>query len=249
MSGDLVPSNSASLQNSNPLEGGHAENLPAGGVDVPLPRTSSAGRKAEIERIMREDYGRYVHERLDREHLEILEQETADANPDAVPAFRPLEPAASRAELCETVDGQQLVSEWDEMGGFGIHLRHTQEAAKALVKDVADTVRGAKAFMARFDADVPEPARMAVYRTLAAGAPQWVTPVDNAGVAKFKGNPVGVELVGEWGPDAPKNIARVWERVNSTIADLFDEDKDALFEWFASLNAQQAKAIVRRLAQ
>lgn len=82
--------------------------------------------------------------------------------------------------------------------------------------------------MQRFDEAVPEPSRLAVYRELGRGAPMHVAPVDEAGVAKFKGTSVGVELIDEWGPDAPKRIATVWNRVNQTTEHLYDEDADAV---------------------
>ena len=249
MSNELATHNPANLPGStSPGEGGaQVENPPAGGF------ASVAGRRvpdmAYIMNVMRTDYPRYLAEGLDKIHLELLELETGDAHPDAVPAFRPLEPSASRAELCESVDGQQLVSEWDALGGFAIHLRHTQEAAKTLVSDVADSVRGRKAFMEAFDRSVPEPARLAVYRELARGRPMHVVPVDQAGISKFASHPAGKELIAEWGADAPKRIATFWQRVNQTVEDLFEEDKAALFDWFETLSAAQAKAIVRRMSQ
>jgi hypothetical protein len=242
MSNDLVPD-----PNSQGEGGTRAENLPAGGV------ASVAGRKVPdmgyVEHVMRTDYQRYLYEGLDKVHLEHLERQTAAADPDALPAFQPMEPAASRAELSDSVDGQQLVEDWDDLGGFSIHLRHTQEAAKAIVSDVADTVRGRKAFMESFDRYVPEAARMAVYRTLAQGAPLHVIPVDDAGIAKFTSHPAGKELVAEWGSDAPRRIATFWQRVNATVEKLFDDDRDGLFDWFETLSPSQAKAIVRRMSQ
>lgn len=191
---------------------------------------------------MREDISRYYAEGLDREYLGLLRDETGTR-----PAFDPMAADESRQLMSATPVGARLVHEWDNMGGFRLHLGRVQERVGGIVRDLGDD-RHQRAFMEWFDRSLPEGVRYAIYDEIAAGPPSWVSPVDEAGLKKFGSNPVGAELLAEWGADAAGNVACVWRRVERLKEQLGD-DADLFFDWFEELRPDEAQTILRVVAK
>ncbi len=239
MSNDLIVSTDSGAAAGGPATG----YTPAGEWSGGASRTPSAGRRREIEAVMRTDIESYFAQGLDRELAAILAGDVANADPDAVKATVPMHWRDSRRELQATHDGAALVHEWDSKGGFSVHLQAVQDRAAKIVQAVGDN-RAQRLFMQRFDNAFPDHVRFALYDEMTNGLPGYVRPVDDAGLKRFAANPVGADLVKEWGSDAPTRVAIAWQRVER-IKSALGEDADEFFAWFETLKPAHAKAIMQ----
>jgi hypothetical protein len=103
--------------------------------------------------------------------------------------------------------------------------------------------------MASFDLDVSERARWHIYDELRQPAPS-VPPASAADVTLFASNPVGSDLIAEWGSAASDMIARIFARTKRFRAALDDEaDFESFRGWYDRLPAQSIKAILRQLGR
>lgn len=232
------------FEESGAVAGGPAtESAPAGGGGVIASRAAPAGRRQEIETIMRTDIERYFSEGLDREYSAILTGDAYAANPDSVKPTVPMDWRDSRNELSATPEGARLVQEWEMRGGFKPCLEIVQATASEIVRDIGGT-REQRAFMARFDEALPDHVRYALYAELMEGAPGYVRPADAAALAKFGATDVGGALLAEWGSDGPRRVATAWKRVER-VKEALGDDADVFFGWFDTLRPSEAKAIMR----
>lgn len=204
-------------------------------------------RKAEIEHLMRSDFARYENEGLSREYQALLEAEQMEVDPDSLPATRPLAADVSRTEMCGSEAGRKLVSAWDQMGGFSAHLANVQRDVGEMVRSIG-TVRAQRAFMERFDRDVPIAARLALYDEIAAGRNAYVEPATPGQVKHFAATPAGAILVAEWGSWAPEKVAMLRSRAARLQASMDEDDAFTFWDWFDHLEAGPVVAIFRNLA-
>lgn len=215
------------------------------GVASPLP--AGAGRKAEIEHIMRTDFAAYESSGLSREYLEILEAEQFEINPDSVNPTRPMEADQSRNALCSSEAGRKLVSGWESMGGFRVHLGNVQRDVSRVVQTFGGN-REQRVFMEHFDREVPEPARIAIYAEIANGPDLYVTPAAPSEVKHFASTPAGASLVAEWGSYAAEKVAMLRARAKRLDENMSEEESGDFWTWFDNLEPGPVAAIFRKLA-
>ncbi|RWH93741.1 MAG: hypothetical protein EOQ89_04855 [Mesorhizobium sp.] len=209
--------------------------------------TVNPTRKAEIERIMNEDFDLYESSGLNKEYLALLEAEQFEINPDSVNPTRPMEADQSRNALCSSQAGRQLVADWDSMGGFRVHLANVQKDVGEIVRSLG-SVREQRVFMAKFDRDIPEPARYAVYDEIAAGRGLYVAPASSAEIKLFASTPAGRTLMEEWGSVAAERVAMLRSRAARLTANMNEDEADDFWTWFNNLEPGPVAAILRKLA-
>lgn len=242
---DLTKYESGAESGSSPatdnLAGGWSEQGAAS------PGIPSPARKAEIERIMREDFDTY-QQKYSREYQAILEAEQEEIAPDTVDPLRPMHWEDARGELSQSHAGLALIRDWESLGGFRRQHEHAQNGAREIVKSF-DTVREQRAFMERFDRDLSESARYAIYANLATGKPYYSEPANQTVVAEFTATDVGRDLAKEWGHDAPAMIGLVRKRAERLFETMSDEDAADFRAWFDGLPKSQIAAVMRGVAR
>lgn len=204
-------------------------------------------RKAEIERLMAEDFDAYERSGLNKEYLALLEAEQFELDPDSMPATRPLPADVSRNSLCSSEAGRRLVKDWEQMGGFKTQLVHVQNDVGEIVRSLG-SVREQRVFMATFDRDIPEPARYAVYDEIAAGRGLYVAPASSAEIKLFASTPAGRTLMEEWGSVAAERVAMLRSRAARMTANMSEDEADDFWTWFDNLEPGPVAAIFRKLA-
>lgn len=229
---------------SGAAAGGPATDAPAGQGSGFASPAASAGRRAEIEAIMRGDIESYHAQGLDREYAAILANDVAEVDPDKFDAARPMHWEDGRRDLSLSALGRALVQEWSEHGAFRPRYERVQKEALDVVRAIGASNRERLVFTENFDRCMTEGTRLAVYREIAAGAPGYVEPVDEDGLWKFGKVDVGQELLGEWGTDAPVRVATFWMRVNRLKQMAGSEGFREFCEWFELLKPREAHAIV-----
>jgi hypothetical protein len=247
LSNDLTQfegSGAAAIPATDSLVGDHFE-----GAGIASPFTPEmVARKAELEKIRDTDIDRYFSERHDRELLRIMKAEMAAVDPDSVSPLDPMDWQEARREFGTDVAGSALVSEWERAGGFRLNYERVQERVSKLVGSF-ETRREQRAFMARFDRDLTESCRNAIYSNIAQGRPTFVRPADAATMKQFAATDVGQELIAEWGPDAPEKVALIRTRAARFYETLSDDDLADFGVWFESLKPRQIAAICRSLVR
>ncbi|RWE53852.1 MAG: hypothetical protein EOS24_26025 [Mesorhizobium sp.] len=204
-------------------------------------------RKAEIEAIMRTDFAAYESSGLSREYLEILEAEQFEINPDSVNPTRPMQADQSRNSMCSSEAGRKLVSDWESMGGFRVHLANVQRDVSRIVQTFGGN-REQRVFMEHFDREIPEPARFAIFAEIASGPDLYVTPAAPSEVKLFASTPAGGLLVAEWGSYAAEKVAMLRARAKRLTDNMSEEDAHEFRFWLDGLDAGQAAAIFRKMA-
>ena len=237
MSGDIQK------YDSGAVAGGPATDTPTGGSGGFASPSGSAGRRAEIEAIMRSDIESYHAQGLDREYAAILANDVAEVDPDKFDAASPMHWEDGRRDLSLSALGRALVQEWSEHGAFRPRYERVQKEALDVVRAIGASNRERLVFTETFDRCMTEGTRLAVYREIAAGAPGYVEPVGRDGLAKFAGCDAGKDLVTEWGVDAPRRIATFWNRVERLKQMTGAEGFREFAEWFDLLKPKEAKAI------
>lgn len=242
---DLTKYESGAESGSSPatdsLAGGHW-----GGGFASSAAPSSA-RKAEIEAVMHSDFDLYQRT-LSREYQAILEAEQEEIAPDTVDPLRPMHWEDARGELSQSHAGLALIRDWESLGGFRRQHEHAQAGAKEVVRQL-DTTRERRAFMERFDRDLSESARYAIYANLATGRPSYSEPANQTVVAEFTATDVGRDLAKEWGHDAPAMIGLVRKRAERLFETMSDEDAADFRAWFDGLPKSQMIAVMRGVAR
>lgn len=203
-------------------------------------------RKAEIERIMNEDFDLYERSGLNKEYLALLEAEQLEINPDSVNPTRPLAAEESRVGMCSSEAGRKLVSDWDNMGGFRVHLANVQKTITRMVSVIGSN-RAQRAFMERFDRDVPEGARYAVYSDIAMGDSMYVAPATGDQIAEFGKTPAGKAMLSEWGSRAAENVSVIRARAARMISQMPDDEVPGFLAWVDDLPAEIVTSIYRNL--
>lgn len=229
MTNDLVKSEQTSPAGQGAAGG---ESLPAdleGNADASS--QTSTGRKAEIQKVMKTDIDRYYDEGLDKEYQEILEAEQFATNPDSVDPIQNLPADQSRMDMLQSPEGAELVGEWESLGGFKAHLANVQRDVSGFVSVLPD-YRSQRAFMERFDRDLSEGARYALYREFSYPGFEYVEPADDNTVNNFESSEPGRELVGRWGSEAPTRIARIYKRADRLYSSMNDVEALEFSEWF-----------------
>jgi hypothetical protein len=245
MSNELTISENPGAAGAGSATGEATGTEQSGGASLPA---AGVGRRALIEQIMRTDIDRYYSEGLDRELAQILEGDQVAANPDAGTPTRPMDADLSRTQLCSSDAGRRLVADWDEMGGFRTHLSRVQQTVGEIVKEAGTNLRQ-RYFMERFDQDVPEAARYAVYAEIANGAPAYVVPAVQSAIDRFKATPAGEILVREWGSDSAEAVAILRVRARRLNDALSDDDAHEFWFWLDEQTPEAAAAIFRKLAR
>jgi hypothetical protein len=243
-------SNDLTISDSSGAAGGPAtaDNL-TGGVErarfASLPADSA--RKAELEAIMRTDFDRYESEGLDREYRALIEAEAVAVDPNTGNPTQPMPAADSRVALCGSIEGQKLVAHWERWGGFNAHLNNVQNTVGSLVRNIGDN-RAQRAFMERFDRNVPDAARLAVYDEIATGAPTFVQPASEGEIKKFAATPAGRAMVDEWGSDAAEKVAKLRTRAARLTEQMYEDEAGDFWDWFEELGTDTIITIYRRMA-
>ncbi len=244
MSNDLVSSSGGPVAVSDTGGSGYGAGGGEGGHRLP-----SAGRRAEIERIMATDRARYFREGLDQELAELRAEEAGDVDPDDSPTV-PLVASRSLQMFQATAEGAALVSAWRSApGGFETQLRKVQSDVGAIARELGDA-RHQRAFMEKFDRSLTERARYHVYNEIKNGSLGSARPASSADMAVFGSSLPGAELLKEWGPLAAVKVGRVWARIARFRENLSDEaDFTSFTTWYDNLSPSAVKAIVRHLAR
>ncbi|RUW53741.1 hypothetical protein [Mesorhizobium sp. M8A.F.Ca.ET.021.01.1.1] len=243
MSNELTVSNPGAAGAGSATGEGLTTGVHQTGIASP---SGGTGRKAEIERAMREDFDLYERSGMSAEYRQILESEQAQINPDLVNPTQPMDAEQSRNLLCGSQAGRRLVSDWDSLGGFRVHLGNVQRSASEIVRSLGGN-REQRVFMEHFDRHVPEPARLAVYAEIAAGS-MYVTPATAAEVNSFAATPAGKALVAEWGADAAACVAQLRARAKRIDDGLDEDDAHEFWFWLDEQTPATAAAIFRKMA-
>ncbi|TIO26939.1 hypothetical protein [Mesorhizobium sp.] len=243
MSNELTVSDSGAAAATGPATDGLAgDGGQAGFASLSVNPT----RKAEIERIMNEDFDLYERSGLNKEYLALLEAEQFEINPDSVNPTRPMEADQSRNEMCSSEAGRRLVMDWEQAGGFKVHLANVQKTVSKMVS-VFGSNRAQRAFMERFDRDVPEGARYAIYGDIAMGDSMYVAPATGDQLAEFGKTPAGKAMLSEWGSRAAENVSVIRARAARMISQMPDEDVPEFLAWVDELPADIVTSIYRNL--
>ncbi|MER9840330.1 hypothetical protein NKJ59_03595 [Mesorhizobium australicum] len=244
MSNELtISENSGAARAGSATEGLTGGGEQAGFASLPANPT----RKAEIERIMREDFDLYERSGLNREYLALLQAEQYQINPDSVNPTVPMQADQSRIALCSSEAGRKLVSDWDSMGGFKAHLANVQRDVAEIVRSMGGN-RAQRVFMEHFDREVPVPARLAVYDEIAAGVSAYVPPASAGEVKHFTATPAGAALVAEWGTTASEKVAMLRTRAKRINDALSEDDAHEFWFWLDEQAPAAAAAIFRKMA-
>lgn len=238
---DLTTYESGAASSGLPATGGLAGGW--SGEGAASPGIPSSARKAEIERVMKEDFDLYDRT-MSREYRAILEAEQEELAPDTVDPLRPMHWEDARGELSQTNAGRALVSDWERMGGFRRQHEYAQAGAREIVKGF-DTIREQRAFMERFDRDLPESARYAIYAVLASGLPSYSEAANQTVVAEFTQTDVGRELANEWGHDAPAKIGLFRKRIERLFETISPEDEHEFRDWLDGLPKKQIITVIK----
>ena len=238
---DLTKYESGAASSGLPATGGLAGGWSEQGAASPgLP---SSARKAEIEAVMKSDFDLYQRT-MSREYRAILEAEQEEIAPDTVDPLRPMHWEDARGELSQSHAGLALIRDWEGMGGFRRQHEYAQAGAKEIVKGF-ETVREQRAFMERFDRDLPESARYAIYAAIASGKPSYYEPANQTVVAEFTQTDVGRDLAKEWGHDAPAKIGLLRKRMERLFEVISYEDQVEFRDWFDALPKGQITTVIR----
>lgn len=244
MSNELTVSNPGAAGAGSATGEGLTTGVHQTGIASP---SGGAGRKAEIEAIMRTDFARYESEGMDREYAALLQGEIEAANPDAGRPTAPLSADASRAVLCSSVAGQRLVYDWSRDGAFQTRLANAQRDIGEIVREAGNN-RRQRAFMERFSQSVPQSVEVALMDEIATGAPSWVQPASQAEIDLFAVKSAGKALVQFWGDEAPQRVAILRARA-LRIVERLDEDAAAdLWAWLDGLDTAMVMKIFGKLS-
>ena len=226
-------SNEIVIADQQPADADQAANL---SVDTRVAQTPGLSR-TEIEHIRATDFDRYEREGLDKHLLGMTKEESGMAGPtDPMPAD------VSRAQMERSEAGRYLSSSWDRMGSFQFQLGRVQRDVGALVRSTGDD-RHQRAFMARFDRDLPEAVRLAMFDTIATiGEQSFVTPASVEDVKFFSTDTAAAQLVKEWGSDAPIRIARIWKKF-AYLEDLLGTLQHVR-AWYDQLTDREARQVL-----
>lgn len=216
-------------------------------VEVASHAQPPASRRAQIEKIMREDYELYDRT-LRNEYRSLLEAEIEQANPDAGMPTRPAQPDDARTALCGSAAGQKLVLSWQKFGGFRHHLQVCQNSVGALVRSLGG-VREQRVFLEKFSRAVPVEAEVAVLNEIASGKPSFVHPATKDEIASFARTPAGAELVAEWGVWAPELVGILYMRAARLDQAMDDDQAERFWTWFDRLTDAEAKVIFQHMVR
>jgi hypothetical protein len=223
------------------------EGLTTGAERAGASLPAGTGRKAEIERAMREDFDAYESSGMAAEYRQILQDEIEAANPNAGVPTTPLSPDAARAALCSSVEGQRLVYDWSRDGAFPTRLANVQRDIGEIVREAGNALRQ-RHFMERFSQNVPVAVEVALMDEIATGAPSWVRPASQAEIDLFAVKPAGKALVQFWGDEAPQRVAILRTRALRLVERL-DEDAAAdLWAWLDGLDNAMVMKIFGKLS-
>lgn len=141
-----------------------------------------------------------------------------------------------------------LKSKWSgrESGGLGYRLAIAQDAASSVLSRLPEASR--VDLVAAVDS-LPEGIRAAIFAELGEGTSGYVRDASQADVNAFAASAIGHQLVSEWGGRAAKRVATFNKRADRLLDSMSVEN----FGWFmarlTTLDSEQAKAVLRVLAQ
>ena len=231
-------SNEIVIADQRPAGADQAANLP---VDARVIQTPGLSR-TEIEKIRDTDFDRYEREGLDKQLLRLTKEESGELAPTD-----PMEPLVSRAFMERSEAGRYLSRSWDKLGSFERQLARVQGEVGALVRSLGDD-RHQRAFMARFDRDLPEAVRLAMFDTIATiGEQSFVAPASVEDVKFFSADTAAAQLVKEWGSDAPTRIARIWKKF-AYLEDLLGTLQHVR-AWYDQLTDVEARTVLEYAAR
>jgi hypothetical protein len=134
----------------------------------------------------------------------------------------------------------EMKATWDESNAQD---RRWKTRAAQIMRAVPDAATFEQSYD-RLWSNLSEISRDAIRYELALPATEYpARPASEADVARFATSDVGAELVKEWGGQARKKLALVQARAERLI-----RTGEAAVEWFESLPATQAKAVIKVLA-
>lgn len=242
MSNELIPSEDPGAGGAGPATDGGAAGVVQENASLP----AGAGRKAEIEAVMRADIDRYYSEGLDREYSALLQGEREAVNPEAGNPTAPMPADASRTWLCSSQEGQKLAFEWDRMGGFRTVLAGVQKDVGEIVREAGNNLRQ-RHLMQTFTESVPPAVEVALMDEFATGAP-WSPPASQGEIDLFATTQAGKIMVQLWGAEAAERVGILRKRA-ARLADNLTEDEAAdLWAWFGGLETNVIAKIYRKLA-
>jgi hypothetical protein len=125
-------------------------------------------------------------------------------------------------------------------------LARQTEQVEQVVQAVLTTVPDADAFETSFTAvftSLSAQDQQIIRHELQAPPPDPARPASDADVRRFASTAEGVELLREWGRDAPRKLAIVRARVDQMLK------SEAIGQWFDDLPAADAKAVLKALAR
>ena len=171
------------------------------------------------------------------EHEALLAKQ-AEAGPGPL---RVLSAEDSAASLRATEGGAALVNEW--AAEAPAKVRAVQQSTLEMLNAMGDQqVQGAFMFGV---SQLPGQIQTGFARELSSPAPGNVSPAAAEAVAEYK----AYGVVEKWGADAPVRVARAEARVQRMLKDLPAGNRVAALEWFRSLPANQAAAIIEQLSR
>jgi len=225
------------------------------GGPAPAPRSAGEARKAEIEKVMREDRNKYFGDKLDVEYQQLVAgagvapvkaapKAPAPASPEAAAAI----PAHLQAEVetwAQTDAARELVADWQAKGGVLENARFADEQARAFLETIPAETKSD--FATQFDI-LPFGLQMAMRGELASHyvRPGFASPEQ---VSQFAGTVEGKSLVKEWGTAAPRLVHVVRERAARIVGRLSPKEREAFDFFINSVTGEEFSAMMRLLAK
>jgi hypothetical protein len=197
--------------------------------------TDPDARIAQLEHMRKHDHVRFEVKHAD-EYKALIE--AREAGPQDV---RPLDATASRQKIAATDGGQELLQEWGEQTPAKVQAG--QQSTLEMLNSMGD--KSAQGAFMYGVSQLPGPVQTGFARELSSPAPENVSPAAVEAVAEYK----AYGVVEKWGADAPVRVARAEARVQRMLKDLPAGNRVAALEWFRSLPANQAAAIIEQLSR
>ena len=175
----------------------------------------------------------------ERELLELRQMLASDASRTAVAPV-------NDAEVIKHYYGPELVKEWAKNWGVDRHLENARENVAAAYEHLDETERAQ--LQHTFDNELPATVRTEIIRWMARDAAAW-RPADQDYIDQVASmGPAFVELIKEWGNQAPAALGRARGRSKMMLEGMSRADRAAAEAFFDRLPDRLAVAVVRGLA-
>jgi hypothetical protein len=218
-----------------------------GGRAVPTPEPTLAdveAELAEIDKFRREQKIKYFKsDATQKREVELLE-----ARARLKAAERGEGEASGKDGKADGLEGnlpESLRREWEKSGPNG--LEDALRAVRFRTTMLDDLEDGGEGLRASFDRELPEEVQGAIASGLA-NDQEYSATATPAEVQEFGELEHGAMVLKEWGPQAPRLLARARREADAIVSRLNERSKIQLHNWAMSRSAAERGAIIKALA-